>query len=121
MKRSCERDCCVAVADLNDDGKADLVATHDDDPLVAVLLGDGKGGFNPAPVSPLRPPNPVWGVTVADLNGDGKLDLATVKLTWGQKLAIDPVKETFINNPEADALLTREYRPPFVVPAAGQV
>jgi hypothetical protein len=52
---------------------------------------------------------------------DNKLDLATVKLTWGQKLAIDPVKETFINNPEADALLTREYRPPFVVPAAGQV
>ncbi|HEX2491563.1 MAG TPA: VCBS repeat-containing protein, partial [Blastocatellia bacterium] len=52
----------VAVADLNDDGKADLVATHDDDPLVAVLLGEGKGGFNPAPGSPLRPPNPVWGV-----------------------------------------------------------
>ena len=66
----------VAVADLNDDGKADLVATHDDDPLVAVLLGEGKGGFNPAPGSPLRPPNPVWGVAVADLNGDGKKDLA---------------------------------------------
>jgi peroxiredoxin len=66
----------VAVADLNDDGKSDLVATHDDDPLVAVLLGDGKGAFNPAPVSPLRPPIPVWGVAVADLNGDGKKDLA---------------------------------------------
>jgi peroxiredoxin len=66
----------VAVADLNDDGKADLIATHDDDPLVTVLLGDGKGGFNPTPESPLRPPNPVWGVAVADLNGDGRKDLA---------------------------------------------
>jgi peroxiredoxin len=66
----------VAVADINGDGKVDLVATHDDDPLLAVMLGDGKGGFNPAPGSPLRPPNPVWGVVVVDLNGDGKKDLA---------------------------------------------
>jgi peroxiredoxin len=66
----------VAVADINGDGKADLVATHDDDPLLAVLLGDGRGGFNPAPGSPPRPPNPVWGVVVVDLNGDGKKDLA---------------------------------------------
>jgi alkyl hydroperoxide reductase subunit AhpC len=66
----------VAVADINDDGKADLVATHDDDPLVAVLLGDGKGGFDHAPESPLRPSIAVWGVAVADLNGDGKKDLA---------------------------------------------
>jgi predicted dehydrogenase len=39
----------------------------------------------------------------------------------GQTLALDPVKETFVNNSAADAMLTREYRAPFTVPAAGQV
>ena len=34
----------------------------------------------------------------------------------GPKLAFDPQKEKFINHPEADKLLTRSYRPPYVVP-----
>ena len=70
-----ERPGYVAVGDLNGDGKADLVATHDDEPIVALLLGDGKGGFKPTAESPLRPPKPVWGVAIADMNGDGKADL----------------------------------------------
>ena len=43
------------------------------------------------------------------------------EILCGQTLALDPVKETFINNSAADAMLTREYRAPFTVPAAGQV
>lgn len=50
-----------------------------------------------------------------------KLDLATLKLGYGVKLDIDPASETFKNNSQADAMLTREYRAPYVVPAAGQV
>ncbi len=34
----------------------------------------------------------------------------------GRKLEFDPQKERFVNAPEADALLTRTYRKPFVVP-----
>jgi predicted dehydrogenase len=34
----------------------------------------------------------------------------------GPKLAFDPAKEKFVNHPEADKLLTRPYRAPFVVP-----
>ncbi len=45
----------------------------------------------------------------------------TTEISLGKQLAIDPVKETFIDNSPADAMLTREYRAPFVVPAAGQV
>jgi hypothetical protein len=48
-----------------------------------------------------------------------KLD--TVPVTVGPKLTIDPVAETIPSNEKASALLTREYRAPFVVPAAGQV
>lgn len=66
----------VVAADVNGDRKPDLVATHDDDPLAVILLGDGRGGFRPAPGSPLRTDSPVWGTAIGDLNGDGKNDVA---------------------------------------------
>lgn len=65
----------VAVGDLNRDGKADIVATHDDFPIVAVLLGDGMGTFKPTPESPLKPSFAVWGIAIGDVNGDGTNDL----------------------------------------------
>ncbi len=43
------------------------------------------------------------------------LDSATYRL--GRQLKFDAQKEKFIGAPEADKLLTREYREPFVVPA----
>jgi predicted dehydrogenase len=39
----------------------------------------------------------------------------------GPHLQFDPQAETFIENPEANALLTRDYRAPFVVPTAENV
>ncbi len=45
-----------------------------------------------------------------------KLDLTTDQLTLGEFLKFDPAAEKFIGNPEADKLLTREYRAPFIVP-----
>jgi predicted dehydrogenase len=52
---------------------------------------------------------------------DNKLDLETTKLGWGVNLAVDPANEKFVGNSQADAMLTREYRAPFIVPPAGQV
>jgi len=45
-----------------------------------------------------------------------KLDMN--KATLGALLEMDGKAERFINNPKADALLTREYRKPFVVPSS---
>ena len=45
------------------------------------------------------------------------VDLKTTPATLGTVLKMDPKTERFIGNPEADKLLTREYRAPFVVPA----
>ena len=71
----------VAIADVNGDGKPDLVVTNDcaDSSCtygsVSVLLGNGNGTFMPA-VSYNSGGLGATSVVIADLNGDGKLDLA---------------------------------------------
>jgi hypothetical protein len=44
------------------------------------------------------------------------VDAATAKYRLGPKLAFDAKAEKFVNNPQADLMLTRPYRKPFVVP-----
>jgi hypothetical protein len=44
------------------------------------------------------------------------VDLSKTQLTVGRTLSFDPKNEKFVGDPEADKLLTREYRKPFVVP-----
>ncbi|MFN3650495.1 MAG: Gfo/Idh/MocA family protein [Armatimonadota bacterium] len=48
--------------------------------------------------------------------GENGVDLSKETYTLGRKLTIDPKKENFGKDREANALLTREYRKPFVVP-----
>jgi hypothetical protein len=66
----------VAVADVNGDAKPDLIATHDEDSLATLLLGDGRGAFQAARTSPIELGNRAWAIVPIDLNDDGKLDLA---------------------------------------------
>ncbi len=39
------------------------------------------------------------------------------QIRLGLSLEMDPKAETFLSNDEANAMLTRQYREPFVVPA----
>ena len=74
----------IAIADMNGDGNPDLVIANHQSPYLRVLLGDGKGGFRPAPGSPVdvhSDPHP-HGVAVADFNGDGRPDVVTD--SWGK-------------------------------------
>jgi hypothetical protein len=65
-------------ADLNGDGVADIVTTNLDGDSVTVLLGDGHGGFREAPGSPFQTAPAAWEVHIADVNRDGKPDLAII-------------------------------------------
>lgn len=65
----------TALADVNGDRSLDILAAHDDRPLVSVLLGDGRGSFRAAPGSPFDLGGRAWGVTAGDVNGDGRIDI----------------------------------------------
>ena len=65
----------IAIADVNHDGLPDLIVANTADETVSILLGDGKGHFNPAPGSPFACGKSPNGIAVADMNHDGYLDL----------------------------------------------
>ena len=49
--------------------------------------------------------------------GANNVDLKKTPATLGAALKMDPQTERFVGNSQADQLLTRDYRKPFVVPA----
>lgn len=52
---------------------------------------------------------------------ENEVNPSDTKVLFGAQLKLDPATETFVNHDQANTMLTREYRAPFVVPAAGQV
>ncbi|MFD8141885.1 FG-GAP-like repeat-containing protein [Streptomyces sp. NPDC059708] len=64
----------LKLADVNEDGKQDAVLVAPGTPgNIAVLLGDGSGGFGAA--SLLSAGSNLTSASVADMNGDGHVDL----------------------------------------------
>jgi FG-GAP-like repeat len=76
----------LATADFNHDGKPDLVIVNSGFRVTSmgVLLGNGDGTF--APRQSYFDGNFVDGVAVADFNGDGNADIATVSFTSGMRI-----------------------------------
>jgi len=67
----------IRVADVNGDGKQDLIAAVPDG--IDVLLGDGHGSFEPA--SHTSTGEDLRALEVVDLNADGRLDVVAVNPT----------------------------------------
>jgi uncharacterized protein (TIGR03437 family) len=90
----------VAAGDLNADGKIDLVVADGGDlstkkpGSVAILLGKGDGTFTAgAPILIGSPAGVPLGVTIGDVNGDGKPDVAVLyqsfNFTWGVQILLN--------------------------------
>jgi len=69
----------LATADVNADGKLDLISANYNDDTVSVLLGNGNGTFKAESIYPTSAgPS---GLAIGDFNNDGKLDIATANFT----------------------------------------
>jgi len=86
-------DFCVALAaaDLNADGKSDLIMDSGEE--LWVFLGNGNGTFD---TNPRRSPAPASGrALLVDLNRDGKVDIALVAQGGGIAVAMGKGDGTF--------------------------
>lgn len=89
----------IAIADVNGDGKPDLIVTNQDGPSdgdgsVGVLLGNGDGTFQPV-VTYDSGGQGTDAIAVADVNGDGKPDALVASSNGGAGVLLGNGDGTF--------------------------
>src|SRR5439155_7044870 len=105
--------------DLN----GDILEGH----LSSALCHLGNISYRLGRAQPFEPRQNVFGDSAAAQNtmvvmeehlAENRVALNETNLMVGRRLAVDPTNENFPNDQEANAMLTRQYRQGFVVPAS---
>ena len=80
--------------------------------------GEGEGNHYKVFTDAIRSPNPrVFNKGIEEgFYSCCLVHLGNISYRLGRSLNFDPKAMRFVNDPQADAMLTREYRKPFVVP-----
>jgi hypothetical protein len=65
----------ATLADVNGDGRLDIVLSHGRSNLLSVLLNEGKDTFTPRPGSPINLGMPAFEMVAVDVNSDKNTDL----------------------------------------------
>lgn len=73
------------IADLNRDGKADILASHHEINALTVMIGDGRGGFTEASGSPFDFGDFFLEFIVADVDRDATMDVVA---TTGDSISV---------------------------------
>ncbi len=73
----------LAVADMNRDGKLDLITANNSDNDISIALGDGRGNFTRAAESPFPVGPSPYPFSVGDVNNDGWMDIAATASATG--------------------------------------
>ena len=105
----------LSVADLNGDGKPDLVSVGFNGPNLAVALGNGDGTFGTPSYSSILP---ATSVAIADVNADGKNDVIVASPT-GVAVTLGNGDGTFGTPTIYDALSTNAPDPSISFPVLG--
>jgi hypothetical protein len=104
----------IAVADINGDGKPDIVVENLDcclepDGVTGVLLGNGDGTFKTAVTYTLGVKCGGTSVAVADVNGDGQLDLIVTDQCTRANGANEGVVGVFLGNGDGTFQAGKSY------------
>jgi hypothetical protein len=67
----------ILLADVDEDGRLDVVTANGRRNSIEILRGDGRGGFAPGPVVSLEPGQDLRTFALGDVDGDGHLDVVT--------------------------------------------
>lgn len=74
----------IAAGDLTGDGAVDLAVGNDDSSRLQILVGDGKGCFAAGAVPDLESRGDCFAPIVADMTGDGRLDVIATAVNGAQ-------------------------------------